>query len=57
MNTQALSLQESLAFLRAITFYRCWEDEYRLEKKEKAALTRARLKMEDSLSKKYLNRS
>ena len=26
------------------------------EKKEKAALTRARLKMEDSLAKKYLNR-
>ena len=56
MNTQVLSLQESLACLRAITFYRCWEDEGRLAKKEKAALTRARLKMEDSLAEKYLNR-
>ena len=56
MNTQALSVRESVACLRAITFYRCWEDEDRLEKKEKAALTRARLKMEDSLSKKYLDR-
>ena len=55
MDTQSLSLQESFACLRAITFYRCWEDEDRLEKKEKAALTRARLKMEDSLAKKYLN--
>jgi len=56
MNIQALSVRESLACLRAITFYRCWEDEGRLEKREKAALTRARLKMEDSLAKKYLNR-
>ena len=56
MNIQALSVRESLACLRAITFYRCWEDEDRLEKREKAALTRARLKMEDSLSKKYLDR-
>ena len=55
MNIQALSVRESLACLRAITFYRCWEDEGRLEKREKAALTRARLKMEDSLAKKYLN--